>query len=163
MNMSACDKVFEKSLFADVLFPANYVSEDIVPIYKILKKVDKIVLLGEPLYNYYVRLGSLSRTYNFSNKRMGQFIYAKIVSEDVSRQYEKLNEQANYYLYDAFISTWRIIIKSKYLGTEKKELKSFFKLNKKKMFKNKFLSWKQKLYLCFISLKLDSFLEFIMR
>lgn len=146
MNMSVCDKLFDRNLFANVRFPANYVSEDIVPTYKILKKIDKIVLSGKPLYNYYCRSGSLSRMDSFAHKRMGQLLYATEVSEDVKITYPKLIEQANYYKYDALISTWRSIIRSNYNGTERDFAKELIDKEKWSMFNNKHMHFKQKLY-----------------
>lgn len=159
MNMAACDKLFDRKLFSDVRFPANYISEDIVPIYKILKKIDRIVLSGYPLYNYYYRSGSLSRMPSFTNKRMGQVIYAIEVSNDVKCIYPKLIEQANYYVYDALISTWRSIIKSNYYGKERNFINGIIKKEKWRMLTNKYMHFKQKIYLLLIILKIEHIIE----
>lgn len=159
MNMSACDKLFYRRLFSDIRFPENYVSEDYVPIYNALKKVNKIVLSGKPLYNYYYRSGSLSRTPTFTNKRMGQLIYATMVSNDVKQLYPSLIEQANYYEYDALISTWRSIVRSNYHGEERYSVKNIFKKQRWKMLCNKYMHSKQRIYVLLMILRIEHIVE----
>lgn len=155
MNMSACDKLFERSLFSDIRFPSGFVSEDIVPIYEVLKRVDKIVLTGKPFYNYYCRPGSLSHTIQFTKKRMGQLLYSTQVAEDVKKNYSNLDEQADYYVYDALISTWRNILRSNCTGEEKRQVRDRFKGNYRKILQNKYMHFKQIIYVVLIFLRID--------
>ena len=163
MNMSACDKLFERSLFADITFPSGYVSEDIVPIYRVLKRVDRIVLTGKPLYNYYCRPGSLSRTSRFTSKRMGHWLYSSQVAEDVTKVYPKLEKQADYFEYDALISTWRTILRSNYRGEEKKQIWRKIKKCYFKMLSNPYMHKKQRIYALLMILRVERLVEKLVR
>lgn len=163
MNMSACDKLFERSLFTDIWFPSGYVSEDIVPIYKVLKCVDKIVLTGKPLYNYYCRPGSLSRTSRFTSKRMGHWIYSSQVAEDVKKVYPRLEKQAAYYEYDVLISTWRNILRSEYLGEEREQIWCKIKKCYFRMLSNPYMHKKQRIYVLLMILRVERLVEKLMR
>lgn len=159
MNMSACDKLFERSLFSDVRFPSGFVSEDIVPIYEVLKGVDRIVLTGKSFYNYYCRPGSLSHTTQFTKKRMGQLLYSIQVAEDVKKLYPKLREQADYYVFDALISTWRTILRANYMGEERKQVRNQINKAYKNMVVNKYMHTKQRFYTVFMLLRIDWIVE----
>lgn len=159
MNMSACDKLFERSLFLDVRFPSGLISEDIVPIYEVLKRVDRIVLTGKPFYNYYCRPGSLSHTTQFTKKRMGQLLYSTQVAEDVKKCYPNLREQADYYMFDALISTWRAILRANYMGEERKHIRKLINEVYINMLLNKYMHTKQRVYVVFVILRIDRIVE----
>ncbi len=57
----ACNKLFKKSLFSDINFPEGELFEDIIPLYKLFKKVQNIAYVKCPLYYYRTRKGSISR------------------------------------------------------------------------------------------------------
>ena len=159
MNMSACDKLFERNLFENIRFPKGYVSEDVVPIYEVLKCVKKIVLTGKPLYNYYYRQGSLSRTIRFTRKGLGLWIYCSQVAEDVKTNFPNLKEQADYYEYDALISTWRHILRAQYRDEERKQVWERIKQVYFKMISNQYMHKKQKIYAFLMILRLERLVE----
>ena len=163
MNMSACDKLFDIMLFEDIRFPKGYVSEDVVPIYEVLKRVDKIALTGKPLYNYYCRPGSLSRTRSFTRKGLGLWMYCAKVAEDVKLNYPNLREQADYYEYDALISTWRRILRANYRGEERKQVWERIKDSYYKMLFNPYMHKKQRVYTLLMIRRLDRLAEKIIK
>lgn len=163
MNMSACDKLFDISLFEDIRFPGGYVSEDVVPIYEVLKRVDKIVLTGKPLYNYYCRPGSLSRNNHFTSRGMGLLMYCTQVAEDVKKFYPKLRRHADYYEYDALISTWRKILRANYRGVERNQVWGRIKHVYFKMLSNQYMHKKQRIYALLMILRVERLVEKIMR
>jgi glycosyltransferase involved in cell wall biosynthesis len=163
MNMSACDKLFERSLFEDIQFPSGYVSEDVVPIYEVLKRVDKIALTGKPLYNYYCRPGSLSRSHHFARKGMGLWMYCAQVAADVKTNFPMLSEQANYYEYDALISTWRKILRANHRGEERKQVWNRIKQVYFKMVSNQYMHKKQRIYALLMILRVERLVEKLVR
>lgn len=60
-DMSACDKLYEKSLFNDIEFPYGLKCEDYYTMYKLFDKSRIIVYESKPMYHYYQREGSISR------------------------------------------------------------------------------------------------------
>lgn len=163
MNMSACDKLFERSLFENIQFPSGYVSEDVVPIYEVLKRVDRIALTGKPLYNYYCRPGSLSRSCYFSRKGMGLWMYCAQVAGDVKTNFPRLREQADYYEYDALISTWRKILRANYRGEERKQVWDRIKQVYFKMVSNQYMHKKQRIYALLMILRVERLVEKLIR
>lgn len=60
-NMSACNKLFKKSLFTDIKFPIGKKCEDYYVMYKLVLKSEKIILLKEPTYFYLQRQNSITK------------------------------------------------------------------------------------------------------
>ena len=160
MNMSACDKLFKRKLFDDIRFPAGYTSEDIVPIYNVLKRIDRICLTGKPFYNYFYREGSLSRS-NFNKKLLGTYIYPNQVKKDIANCYPDLIEEANSFFYGMTITVFRAMRASGYKKNEFDDIYMSFKNNKEVIIKNRYLKKWQKLYVVLAIYKMDRVLDFI--
>ena len=122
LNMSACDKLFRAELFDGIRFPGEHlVSEDIVPVYNVLKKTNRVVLTGKPLYNYFSREGSLSRS-AFNKRILGMYQYARVVARDAEENFPEFADEAACFEFDLLISVYRYIRSSGYHGPEKKEV-----------------------------------------
>lgn len=161
MNMSACDKLFNSNLFKNIRFPGDFlISEDIIPIYTVLKNANSVVLTKQPFYKYYYRLGSLSKS-SFSTKTMGAYYYSIEVDKLISREYPYLKEMSQYFFYDQLIGIYRVARRSNYDGFEVKEL--YLKIKNELVFilKNSYLYKRQKIYAVLSILKLDKFLDLI--
>lgn len=154
INMSACDKLFKRKLFQDIHFPSYYNSEDIVPVYKVLKRAKKIVLTGQPFYYYFYRASSITKT-KYSDKRMGAYLYAKEVANDVRNAYPELSVCADCFEYDALLMIWRLMRRSKYHGNEKNTLFKEVKRNFRSIVNNDKLTKKHKIYAVLIILHID--------
>ena len=61
-DMSAHCKLYKSSLFKNIKFPIGKLSEDMFVMYKIFDKADIIIYFPKPLYYYYQRSGSISKT-----------------------------------------------------------------------------------------------------
>lgn len=61
-SISACFKLYEKSLFSNIRFPVGRLSEDTFTTYKVLFSVDRIAFVDLPLYAYYLRNNSIMRS-----------------------------------------------------------------------------------------------------
>lgn len=146
LNMSACDKLFQANLFNDIRFPGEHlVSEDIVPIYSILKKAQKVVLTGEPLYDYFSREGSLSKS-PFNKKMLGAYQYAQNVAQDVEKNFPEFKDEAVCFESDMLISVYRYIRGSGYQGPEKNAILTELRKKLPIILKNHSLMWKHKAY-----------------
>ncbi len=73
-DMSATCKLFKKNLFENIMFPVGKISEDFFIMYKILDNANCVVSLSRPLYYYYQRDGSISK----SKKLNKDFIEASL-------------------------------------------------------------------------------------
>lgn len=60
-DMSACDKLYDITLWTDIRYPEGKLSEDFFVIFHLLDKAQKIVWTPEPLYKYLQRNNSISR------------------------------------------------------------------------------------------------------
>lgn len=158
LNMSACDKLFKTKLFNDVRFPSYYASEDIVPVYKVLSKANKVVLTGKPFYHYFFRVGSITRS-SFSEKRFGTYIYSQEVAADARDKFSALAESANCFEYDALLMLWRAMRRSGYKGSEKKKIYKEIKKNYRRIFRNKKLTKKHKIYTFLILFHMDKMFD----
>jgi glycosyltransferase involved in cell wall biosynthesis len=155
LNMSACDKIFKAELFDDVRFPGKHlVSEDIIPIYSVLKKTSKVVMTGEPFYNYYVREGSLSRT-TFNNKMLGAYEYSRQIVEYIKDDFPDLIDEAKSFNYDFLITIYRYIRRSKYHGVEEMQIFTQIKKSSVDIFRNNSLTKKHKIYTLLVLIKCD--------
>ena len=159
MNMSACDKLFRSTLFDDVRFPGRHlISEDIIPIYTVINNSTKVVITKEPLYNYYYRLGSLSKS-SFSPRTMGAYLYAKQLKDLVLKDFPDLAEEVSYFVFDELIGTYRTARRSGYRGKENDELLCDIKRDYKAIQKNKFLYKRQKIYAFLALIKCDRLMD----
>lgn len=68
VDSSACDKLFDKSLFLYCRFPEGRLHEDIFVMYKIFFEANRISHIGLPKYNYRQRVGGITRNKYTSKK-----------------------------------------------------------------------------------------------
>jgi glycosyltransferase involved in cell wall biosynthesis len=60
IDSAAWDKLYNRKVFKNIRFPVNKYNEDIFVMVEILSKIDKIVLIGKPLYYYRHRPNSIT-------------------------------------------------------------------------------------------------------
>lgn len=61
-DMSACDKLYDISIWEDIRYPEGKLSEDFFVIFRLLDKAQKIVWTPQTLYRYFQRNNSISRS-----------------------------------------------------------------------------------------------------
>lgn len=91
IDVSACDKLFIKTLFKDIQFPKNKYFEDMGTIYKLIDLCNSIVHIGSAKYHYIQRQDSITKTkfdmrYNDLYEHMNQLI------ELINKKYNYLTE-----------------------------------------------------------------------
>lgn len=154
IDVSACDKLFKKTLFRDIKFPKNKYFEDMGTIYKLIDLCNSIVHIGGAKYHYIQRQDSITKTkfdmrYNDLYEHMNQLI------ELINKKYNYLNEYVLSYQLQNLIT---IIIeyhnginedKEKYIEIRNKAFKEL-KNNKKNILKNKKIKLTKKIMMILI-------------
>ena len=80
MNVSACNKIFRKTIFSNIEFPYGKYCEDYYVMYKLFYKSKKIKVLPINKYHYYQRVGSISKDsqikydYIYASKEQMEFL-----------------------------------------------------------------------------------------
>ncbi len=87
--ISACSKLYKKSLFDDILFPFGKIHEDVWTLYKIYDNCEKIVCGSAKIYNYIIRDNSITNS-SFSNKD-NDLITATDAMCDYLKKYNELD------------------------------------------------------------------------
>ena len=97
-DMSACGKLYSKSLFKNLRFPVGKLSEDYFVMYKLFMEAKDICYTSLPLYNYLQRQNSISR-----NKKINEdFIEA---ARSQMNDLEKVNENLKVITHVAYASS----------------------------------------------------------
>ncbi len=132
MTYSACDKLFEKTLFDRVRFPGeNLPSEDIPCIYHILSHCERAVHIGESKYYYRIVQGSIS-TDRFKPKNISTLHYMEEVVRDARSRFPELENEARYALMQCAGSMYARLLGSGETGNLRsieKELKNVVRSN----------------------------------
>ena len=98
LSASACNKIFQKSLFEHVRFNDEKINEDVSVIIPIIINTDKITYVSDTSYNYIQRENSIQNA-EFSMKRFDIF-------DEVDNLLSKISNQENYNDYkDAIINS----------------------------------------------------------
>ena len=143
MTYSACDKLFEASLFDKIRFPSeNLPSEDIPCIYQILKKAGRIVHIGMNKYFYRVVENSISQK-QFTSKNMSTVLYMQQIYEDVVKEDNTLREEAFFALVQCIGSVYARLMrdgKKKICKKEKLQMEAILRKNLLQVVKNKYLT-----------------------
>lgn len=99
IDVSACDKLYKRSLFEGIRYPEGRVSEDVAVILPLLSRANKVVHVGSPLYHYVFRSGSISKA-AYSHKKFD------VMTNCVEmRAFAKVNLPAMVDLVDSFCCT----------------------------------------------------------
>ena len=127
ISNSACNKLYKKELFNNIIFPEGKLYEDLGCIYKVIGKANKIVFNNVFLYNYYIRKGSITHS-KFKTNEMDSIEFCLDIMEYIQKYYPKIINSAKYKI---DIEAIMLLIKIPY-GKYKKEadiLKKIIKNN----------------------------------
>ena len=95
-DSSVCDKIFHRSLLENFRFPEGQVSEDVAITYKIVLGAERAVLSEYPFYNYYHRVGSISRTVEITDKFFHFSRHTANIYNDIREHHPSIEPQARY-------------------------------------------------------------------
>ncbi len=136
INVSACFKLYDRTLFDDITFPEGRLFEDTATTYKLIDKCDYISVASYPLYNYILKPGSIT-TEKFNIKKMDWIISSIEMTHYIKKKYPHLKDACTCYLMYAHIGTLSsLAMSNKDYKKERKELVEFVKINKRKYVKN---------------------------
>lgn len=93
---AVCDKMFEKSLFANVRFPKGKLYEDILTTNKLVEQCDYLYHVAKPFYHYIQRNNSIVHQ-KFNIKKLDYIKNAKKLYEYIMKSYPELKEQCDAY------------------------------------------------------------------
>ena len=152
---SACDKLFEKTIFDHSRFPGeNLPSEDIPCIYHILSHCEKTVHIGASKYYYRIVRGSIS-TDCFKPKNISTLHYMEQVIQDARSRFPELEKEARFALMQCAGSMYARLLESadvRNLKSIEKELKDTVRKNLKHCFTNSCFSGNARLVYLMIAL-----------
>ncbi len=94
-DSAAWDKLYHRSLFADIRYPLGQISEDVAVFYKLAELVDRAAMCDQPLYNYYHRPGSIT-TAKLSEKTFHYPRHTAVIYEYIRQNHPELEIQARY-------------------------------------------------------------------
>lgn len=95
VDSAACDKLYHRSLFAEIRYPVGKVVEDVPTTYRIALDAGSAVMVPKPLYCYFHRTGSITnaaisdKTFHFS-QHTGKIL------EDIGQRAPELIGEATY-------------------------------------------------------------------
>lgn len=92
-STSACCKLYDAELWKDIRFPQGVLYEDVVTIYNVLSKTNKIAFSNHIIYYYFQRNNSIVRD-NFSIKKMDYVYNMQEVCKKVQETYPQLGQAA---------------------------------------------------------------------
>lgn len=94
-DASACAKMYRADLFMEVRYPAGYAYEDIGTTYKIFLKSQKVVYVGEHLYFYLQREGSILHSTNNSKRYWDGIFMVESQRDEIVRDCPQLKKDAD--------------------------------------------------------------------
>ncbi|MBR1849200.1 MAG: glycosyltransferase family 2 protein [Lachnospiraceae bacterium] len=96
MDGSACDKVFESTLFENLSFPEGELNEDVAVMYRLMEKAENIALVPTPFYYYRHRGGSITQS-GFGKSMMDSLKHAREILQYMEEHIPELIPEASYY------------------------------------------------------------------
>lgn len=85
---SACNKVFNKNLFAKEKFIEGIYYEDLATIPRLIKQTKKITFINDYLYNYLVRDNSITNKLNYNKKMEDIFFVTDLLKNELINEYK---------------------------------------------------------------------------
>lgn len=145
------NKLYKTSLFTknNIYFPKGKIHEDNYTTYKLYYYSNKIALVTDRLYYYLQRKDSImGRKFNIKRLNIIQAIEeTKIFLKENNID---LNDEMKYYEFIAKTVILNRMIKDKYEGSEKNDIRDFLIKNKGEYLKNKYIDKKLKFCILFL-------------
>lgn len=160
-TVSACAKLYKKSLFNNIKFPEGKLCEDNETTYKLIMKCKEIAYGNKSIYNYYKRDNSIM-TSNFNLKKLDLIELTDIMCKDIISKYPNLINETNKRIFNSRFSILRqmIYIDNKSIlkiEKEKEKIIKFLLKNKKIILSNEKSSIKDKIAIFSLSISYDFF------
>lgn len=95
-DSSVCDKIFHRSLLETFRFPEGRVCEDVAITYKIVLSAKGAVFSERPFYNYYHRVGSISRAVEITENSFHFSQHTAVIYDYIRKNHPAIEPQARY-------------------------------------------------------------------
>ena len=92
-DLSACDKLFKRSLWENIRFPVGITCEDVATVYRVISGTLSVALCSKAYYYYYHRVGSVTMSSFSENVFHFSEVTAKILPE-IKRSHPAIWDQA---------------------------------------------------------------------
>ena len=147
IDVSACNKMFNRKIFNNIEFPKGKLCEDYYIMYKLFGNANKIVVIPQAFYHYYQRQNSIVR----NTKINMDYIYAAKEEMDYLNKNKKNIAFAGKTGYAFAMITLYHIKYSRKVFVDKKETIAEIKKYQKDIINNKFLPTSRKIqYIVFV-------------
>lgn len=113
-NMSLCILTVRKTLFEDIIFPPLYNGEDAAIVPQLIAKTENLEVIDKPLYNYYFRLNSLSKSPS-KTAYLDMIKAFNLVNSTIKENYTKECESIgiSYICYGATLNAFKVKLAKK--------------------------------------------------
>ena len=95
-DSSVCDKIFHRDLLATFRFPEGQVCEDVATTYKIVLGAERAAMSDKPFYNYYHRVGSISRATEITDNTFHFSRHTAVIYDYIRQNHPSIEPQARY-------------------------------------------------------------------
>ena len=97
IDVSACDKLYRKSLFMEVEYPEGRINEDAAVILQIIDSSNGVVCVNRPLYHYCYRDNSISKS-NYGHSKYDVVLNCNEMRDFLTGRYPLLLTHLNSYI-----------------------------------------------------------------
>ena len=145
LDNSACNKLYDMSLFKDIRYPVGRLYEDTATTYKLFSKCENMVINSFPLYYYMKRRDSITQG-RFNPKKLQLIDSVSEMTTYVRSKYPELSPECDRKMMWAYLSTLsQLAASSKPDKSIAKKLLKYINANGKSLLKKKVLSKRDKL------------------
>lgn len=158
-SVSACAKLYEKSLFKNVEFPIGKLCEDNGTTYKLIMKCNNIIYGNKSKYNYYKRDNSIMNS-KFNIKKLDLIELTDQMCTDIISAYPNIKTAAEKKRNHARLSVLRQMINSEEnqkIIKIRKEIINYLLNNKKQILQNKYSEKREKIAIITLSINYKLF------
>lgn len=158
-TVSACTKMYEKSLFSDIRFPLGKLCEDNGTTYKLILKCENIIYGNKSNYHYYKRNNSIM-TSKFTKHRLDIIDLTDEMVDVVEKEYPELIDTLEKRKITVRFSILRQMVTSKLddeMKEKEKEIINYIKSKRKDILKNKEIDKRDKIALISLLLHKEVF------
>lgn len=106
---AAWNKLYKKELFKDIRFPKGKINEDEAVMPHIISLCEKVIIVGQPTYYYFLRPESIT-TSNFSEKKLDWFYNCLNNYEFIKKEYPKLIPEAQHRLISSILYSLHFVL-----------------------------------------------------
>lgn len=120
IGYSAVNKLYKRYLFTEIRYPEGRIMEDKGTTYKLVHKVNKVVVNKSPKYHYYLRMNSIIRS-KFNSKYFDSIMIHEEIIEFIDKVYPQLRNIVRARYVHESIRLLLMMIRSNYNNKEEFE------------------------------------------